>query len=506
MKIIFRADAALHIGSGHIYRCLTLAHELKSRGVDVTFICRHHTGSLEELIVNQGFAVRMLPPGDSSTVNPDNSKQWLSVAQEIDARECLELLTTISPDWVVVDHYSLDQTWERLIKKSCQNILVIDDLADRKHDCTILLDQNHFANAQDRYSQQAAKNTLLLCGPRYALLKKEFSQKIPVPKKSKSTKNILLYFGTTDRQATAQKAIRALKLCRDLSFKAKILMGTKNPLADVIKGCAGDDVRFEILSHTDGVADLMREADLYVGAGGTITWERLCTGLPGIVIALTDNQHVISPSLADKGYQVYLGLTHNLSETRIQRAIEYVLDSPELLKSMSERGCALVDGRGATRVANLMTHFHLSLRPISPADCNMIYEWCNDPKTRRYSLNPELFSLESHTHWYEETLKNPLRKMLLGYWGETPVGVVRYDLDPLKKTAVVSIYVRPDQHGLGLGYALLYHGNLWLFHHHPEIKNLVAEIHTENHASMELFESLGFKKFFYKYTLQQDPA
>lgn len=506
MKIIFRADAALHIGSGHVYRCLTLAHELKSQGAEIIFICRQHPGSLEQLISGQGFAVRMLPCGDVRTVNPENSGQWLSVTQEQDARECHEILDSIRPDWIVVDHYSLNHTWENLIKKSCPNILVIDDLADRQHDCTILLDQNYFANAQNRYAKQIAKNTLLLCGPRHALLKSEFSKKPAPPKKTGTTKNILIYFGTTDRKATAQKAIRALKQCRDISFKARILTGANNPLAGDIKNCADDDERFEILSHTDDVANLMRASDLYVGAGGTITWERLCTGLPGIVIALTDNQHVISPPLADKGYQIYLGLTDSLSEMRIQKAIEYALDSPELLKNMRERGQALVDGRGAVRIANLLMHFHVHLCPAASADCNMIYEWCNDPKTRRYSLNPKPFSKDSHTRWYTDTLNNPLRKMLLGHWGETPVGVVRYDLSPENQTAVVSIYVRPDRHGFGLGYALLYHGNQWLFRHHPEINSVVAEIHTENHASVELFGGLGFKKFFCKCILQRDPA
>jgi UDP-2,4-diacetamido-2,4,6-trideoxy-beta-L-altropyranose hydrolase len=53
-------------------------------------------------------------------------------------------------------------------------IFVIDDLANRKHDCDVLLDQNYFSNQEKRYQNLISKDCHMFCGPRHTLLRKEF--------------------------------------------------------------------------------------------------------------------------------------------------------------------------------------------------------------------------------------------------------------------------------------------------------------------------------------------
>lgn len=509
MKVAIRADSASHIGSGHVMRCLTLAQALREREAEVVFICRKHALSLEDVIRQQGFEVRLLPAGQVEKVNPDNSREWLSVSQEQDAQECLAVLQNDRVDWVVVDHYSLDRQWESQIKKYCEKILIIDDLADRPHDGTVLLDQNFFPGAAKRYEQFLPADAILLCGPRYALLKKEFSQKFQTEefnaKKSGETpKKILVYFGSTDRGQTAQKVIAALGELRDLDFYATVLLGAANPFGADIRKSAQNDSRVQVMHSVENIHELMRETDLYVGAGGTITWERLCAGLPGIVIAISENQRVISVPLAEAGYQVYLGETDQVLPSKIRDAIRYFMGDESGLKLLKRKGLELVDGQGTKRVAQLMFSFDLSLRKIGAEDCELVYRWCNDSASRRYSLNPDPFGWESHEQWFSAMLANPLRQMLIAQKDGEDVGVIRYDLLPKKQLAVVSVYLNPKLHGRGMGMPLLYHGNQWIKANRPEIKKLSAEIHVENTASIHLFESLHFEHYFHQYILKWD--
>ena len=61
MLVTFRTDASLHIGTGHVMRCLTLADELANKGASCRFICREHDGHLLAFIHERGHTATGLP-------------------------------------------------------------------------------------------------------------------------------------------------------------------------------------------------------------------------------------------------------------------------------------------------------------------------------------------------------------------------------------------------------------------------------------------------------------
>ena len=180
-RVVFRCDASRAIGSGHIARCMALAQALRERGADIELISRGLPERVRELLVaTTGAVVHDLPPDDGTLVDegePLAHADWLSVSQKADAAQTMDILRTRPrADWLITDHYALDERWERAVEPLAANILVIDDLADRAHACDALLDQNFFLEAEARYAGRVPADTELMLGPRFALLRRSLRE------------------------------------------------------------------------------------------------------------------------------------------------------------------------------------------------------------------------------------------------------------------------------------------------------------------------------------------
>ena len=177
MWIAFRVDATNQIGTGHFMRCLTLADELKKQGAQICFLSPNFPAHLNDMLVAKG--MKYMPLSLDAVQEPNDDlvhSNWLGTCQAQDAKRTIQALADQPWDWIVVDHYALDERWESAVRMSAKKIMVIDDLADRLHNCDVLLDQNFYANMQTRYSGKVPVDCQLLLGPSYALLRKEFKK------------------------------------------------------------------------------------------------------------------------------------------------------------------------------------------------------------------------------------------------------------------------------------------------------------------------------------------
>ena len=174
MRVSFRVDASPQIGIGHYMRCLTLADELKKRGSHICFVTRHLPDHLREMLVKMEHELALLPTSQRCETDELSHSHWLGTSQASDAEGTLQALGDGTWDWLVVDHYGLDARWELTLRTRVTRILVIDDLADREHDCELLLDQNFYEAMDTRYCGKVPKHCALLLGPRYALLSDEY--------------------------------------------------------------------------------------------------------------------------------------------------------------------------------------------------------------------------------------------------------------------------------------------------------------------------------------------
>ena len=321
--VAVRVDSSELIGSGHLMRCLTLAERMCFDGADVHFICRDLAGNLNHLIEGRGFALHILPHH-----TPERSlmgyEAWLTVVPELDAEETAEVLRAIRPvSRLVVDSYALDASWEQKMRPLASEIFVIDDLANRRHDCDFLLDQNFYRDLQHRYDDLVPEKCKLLLGPRHALLRQEFYEaKARLVPRDGSLRRILVFYGGSDRTQETEKAIRALAQLQLSPVAVDVVVGASNPRREQIQRLCRRHDFLRYHCQVENMAELMANADLCLGAGGTTTWERCFLGLPTLVTAVAENQMEICRDCAEEGYIYYLGRWDEVTEADIAGTIQ----------------------------------------------------------------------------------------------------------------------------------------------------------------------------------------
>jgi UDP-2,4-diacetamido-2,4,6-trideoxy-beta-L-altropyranose hydrolase len=343
MRIAFRADASIAIGTGHVMRCLALADVLESKGVEVEFVCRDIEGNLCELIESRGFTVFRL------TKQPEHAPlDWHSDADETIAALSTNAAQCLS--WIIVDHYQLDGKWEAAIKRCADKIAVIDDLADRPHNCDLLIDQNFYHDMALRYRHLVPPRCRSLIGPEFALLRSEFLQiRNKQELRDGTLRKIFVFFGGSDADNETAKALRGLKQLHLMDTEIDVVIGGTNPHRDMIKKICDALPNTTLHCQVSNMAELMASADLAIGAGGTTTWERCCIGLPALVAILADNQEELTKAVADYGAIVNLGWATQLSADDYQNALLSL--TGQQLNRMGQLAAALVDGRGCDKVA-----------------------------------------------------------------------------------------------------------------------------------------------------------
>lgn len=361
--IIFRCDASMSIGSGHVMRCRTLARELQRRGAAVSFLCRRQTGDLISLL-EQEFPVLALPEQPLAPREGLEGRElygaWLGCSQATDAVQCLQALAQAgitSASWMVADHYGLDAHWEAqlLAGVACGDarpkLLVIDDLADRTHQADLLLDQNFFGEAtEQRYQGLVPPQCRLLLGPHYALLGPEYAQLHPLVPPRTELRRVLVYFGGVDPANLTGRALEALMDPALAHLAVDVVLGRQSPYRQVVEELVARRPYTTLHGPLPSLAGLIARADLAIGAGGATTWERICLSLPSLAITLAANQLAFTEALDQSGYVHHLGKGFALTANQMCSAVLSFLKEGD----HSHARWSLVDGAGASRLTGII--------------------------------------------------------------------------------------------------------------------------------------------------------
>ncbi len=334
--LVLRADADPSIGTGHLMRCLALTQEWKVAEGSSTFVVQPEVPTLRKRLEEEGMRVARVE-GDPGT--HQDALNTIQVARDNEAR------------WVVIDGYRFGARYQRALKESGLNLLVIDDYGHAEsYSADIVLNQNLHAH-EGLYAKREPYTRLLL-GTRYALLRRNFLEwrhhKREIPTLGRK---VLVTLGGSDPHNVSQKVIEALEEVTVEDIEATVVLGAGNPHQVQLRSAVRASERnIRLVENVANMPERMAWADVATSAGGITSWELAFMGLPSIALVLAENQTPIAESLAEKGVAINAGWYSEVSPEDMAEMITQLLRNPEERRRMSDKGKTLVDGQGAERV------------------------------------------------------------------------------------------------------------------------------------------------------------
>lgn len=359
MRVAFRVDASLAIGSGHVMRCLTVADALAARGHTSVFLSREGEGDRLEAVLSRGHAVERLgaPPRPQSAYREGEAApahaSWLGVHWEEDAAGSRGLVERSGADLLVLDHYALDARWEVAACPEGVRRMAIDDLADRPHDVDLLLDQNLGRAAAD-YDDLLPDRCRRLVGSTYALVAPRFvelrSAAIERRAVDPRMEHILISMGGVDQSDATGACLEVLEASQlPDSTELCVVMGAQAPHLERVHALvAGSRFAAEVVVDVRDMPERMARADLALGGAGGTAWERCTLGLPTILLVLAPNQAAGAQSLASAGAAVIA------DSPAMLRSCLATLSDPACLAQLGRAAAEAVDGLGLARTCDAM--------------------------------------------------------------------------------------------------------------------------------------------------------
>jgi len=338
--LIIRADASKAIGTGHIMRCLAVAQAWQDAGGQSTFVSKALSQPLRNRIIKEGCETYDIPDG---TPFNEDAKQTLDIANDLGATA------------IVIDGYSFDVDYHRLIAGSKFTSLAIDDNASLSHYSTDFVLNQNLGFTTTSYRSRSGRTELLL-GASYALIRREF---LTTDKRlgRACCERILVTLGGSDSDNVTSKVVVGLQQTFANKLRVRVVLGALNNHLASIKKQVLDDGRFEVLHDVEDMSKHYLWADVVIAAGGSSNWEMCCFNLPRIVLVLAENQVGIAKELKRRQIAINLGDPDTLKAKGITTAIQRLIDAPDWIANARKHANDLVDGHGAARcVEQILSH------------------------------------------------------------------------------------------------------------------------------------------------------
>ena len=472
--ILIRADASSRIGTGHIMRCLTLAHALRTRGYRVLFLTRSLSGNINNKIEVNGFEL----------------KHILSESLEDEIKEVTSLINETSAQLIIFDHYGIDETYEKSVTQSSDvTIFSFDDTFERHH-CDLLLNQNIYAK-KEAYNGLVPESCTLLCGTEFALIRDEFKSSAKRLREVALPKNLhlLITLGGADPDNITLKILKALENISEYEISADVVVGASNAYSDTLEQYANNSRhRLNIIVNASNMSELMNSADIAISGGGSTTIELIYMSVPSLILVLAENQRRIAEYMQANRLALALDADHSLDEATIKNSLLKIIEKSELrkefLQNMQHHSIGNIDK--LVKAAECKLYSHYLLRKATENDLLPLFELSNTPQVRLNSLNSNPITLEEHTGWFKTRVHQPDSPFLVVEKKGIFLGQVR--LDNKEEGYVVSISLTERLQGCGYAKHIVKKALTFL----PKESRAVAYIKTSNSASLSIFEKNGF--------------
>ncbi|WP_422342902.1 GNAT family N-acetyltransferase [Parasphingorhabdus sp.] len=471
IKVAIRADAGPLVGTGHFARTAAVADILSTGGDTEMVLLTNAEGAA---LADRYF------PADTRVV---------SLAQnECRPEEAMRALNKYEwvPDVVILDQYGSVQEWETLAASTGTRLMVFDDF-DIATRADIIV--------RPHRGRVSGRETNVLRGPAYLPLSRHITKLAQSPSQNRSSRlRLNICFGGSDPTGETEKALEAIADLEALDVDVVIGPGAK--IAPLLIEAAEQmpHVTLYRAPNQKQLAELIFAADLALGAGGVMLWERLCLGVPSLVISIAQNQQAQIDAMINAGAIRFLGEHDRVTPATIACAVNALATDKAGCKAIAEAGRNLVDGRGASRLVSWIRALALAIREVKTDDASDLLNWRTDDRNWQHNFaNSEKPDFDAHMGWFSKKLADPNCVFRIAMRGTNPVGVVRFDINSDDNSAYLSIYLVPEWHGRKMGLPVYLAAERELRRCRPNVDKIISRIHSANTASERLHRDAGFE-------------
>jgi UDP-2,4-diacetamido-2,4,6-trideoxy-beta-L-altropyranose hydrolase len=319
-------------------RCLTLSRALADKGCAVAFAANPTAQAVLDAFGPRDMTV--YPLSDDLAEAAPHAAGWADA---------------FKADWVLLDHYRLSPAEEAALKGP-RRLAVLDDLADRPRPADLVINPG-YGRLPGNYAGLVPEGARVLAGPQYALVRPEFAahrdEALKRRREGGHLRRVLIALGLTDVEGVTGRVVRALRPHLEGLILDVVVAGAA-PSLPFLREQAKTDCNLRLHVDNHAMAELMSQADVAVGAGGSSVWERATLGLPTVTVVLADNQRPMAEAMANVGLTLAVDGQAADFEARLVEAVRRVVDDAALRRWLFEAPCHACDGLGADRVAEAM--------------------------------------------------------------------------------------------------------------------------------------------------------
>ncbi len=407
------------------------------------------------------------------------------------AESIVRRMQDCKPRVAVLDGYGFGCREQSALQDAGIPTLIVDDYGHAtEYPARWILNQNAFASEKP-YARRG-KDSALLVGSRYALIREEFFEwlawKREIPARAA---RVLITIGGSDPYNLSLRIVEALASARVPNLEIILVVGGGNPHLQALRvGVERSGLSIKIEQNVSDMPGLMAWADLGIsGAGGT-SYELCYMGLPALLFVISENQKQVAAELSGCGAAVHAGWAGDFDKSKFVEELNALIDSQEMRQAISDRARTLVDGLGADRVRAALLDKQITLRQAWADDCPLLFSWANDPATRSASFRSSELVWEDHQQWFLQRLQDPQTVIYIGEDSSGRAhGQARFHRQCDRAT--VSIVVAPEFRGAGWGRELIALSIRTLAREYF-VRHVDAFIKPGNLPSIRMFESAGF--------------
>jgi len=300
-RIIFRVIGNKKYGMGHVYRALTIAHEIIDH--EIIFVSNLEDDLVVENIAGTDYLLRSYPQQD-----------------------VVKNIISLKPDLVINDILDTNYNEMVMLKRSGVKVLNFEDIGKGAKSADLVV------NEIFDYPVNQNKNTLW--GPNYFILRDEF-RLAKVHKFVKNISRVLVSFGGTDKKNLTLSILKIIeKKCLEKDILIEVVVGPGYANLQQLRVYTKHRENINLTSSTGIISSIMEKTQLAICSNGRTVFELAHMNIPAIIVSQHTRENTHSFADEKNGF-IPLGVyNENTTNEEIIENFDKLVENNDFRKNL----------------------------------------------------------------------------------------------------------------------------------------------------------------------------